>query len=61
MGQGLIMACPRLQVSVNGESLVAGTVQKTQWPRPEGGLATHPGTPLRTQSVSLSPAGSIKS
>lgn len=60
MGQGLITACPRLQVSVNGKSLVTGTVQKTQWTRPEGGLATHPGTPLRTRSVPLSPAGSIR-
>ena len=60
MSQGLITACPQLQVSVNGEILVAGTVQKTQRTRPAGGLATHPGTPLRTWSVPLSPAGSIR-
>lgn len=60
MGRGLITACARLQVSVNGESLAAGTAQKTQWTRPEGGLATHPGTSLRTQSVPLSPAASVR-
>lgn len=60
MGRGLITACPRLQVSVNGESLAAGTAQKTQWTRPEGGLATHPGTALRTRSVPLSPAASVR-
>lgn len=54
MGRGLITACARLQVSVNGESLAAGTAQKTQWTRPEGGFATHPGTPMSTRSLPLS-------